>query len=104
MENLLEEGKCKSIGVSNFTKKHLEELIKDSDITPAVNQVEFSPYLYQEELLEFCRSKNIQLEAYSPLTRGKKLSDPKLMDCEVVAEHPWSVPTINCMVYCPESV
>jgi diketogulonate reductase-like aldo/keto reductase len=48
----------------------------DSEVTPSVNQVEFSPFLYQRALLEFCRAHGIQLEAYGPLTRGKKLSDP----------------------------
>ena len=46
---------------------------------PAVNQVEFSPYLYQKDLLEFCCSHGIQLEAYSPLTGGLKLGDPRLV-------------------------
>ncbi len=80
LEKFLEEGKCKSIGVSNFTIRHLEELFKQSKIVPAVNQVEFTPYLFQKELLEYCKSKGIQLEAYSPLTRGVKLKDQRLVD------------------------
>jgi diketogulonate reductase-like aldo/keto reductase len=72
---LRKQGKCRSIGVSNFTIAHLEELLAASDVTPAVNQVEFSPFLYQRELLEFCRGRGIQLEAYCPLTRGEKLKD-----------------------------
>jgi diketogulonate reductase-like aldo/keto reductase len=79
MESLLKAGKCRSIGVSNYMIWHLKELLENSSTTPAVNQVEFSPYLYQKDLLEFCRSHNIQLEAYSPLTKGHKLKDPKLM-------------------------
>lgn len=78
MEQLYEEGKCRAIGVSNYTIRHLNELLKDAKVIPAVNQVEFTPYLYQKELLEFCKAKGIQLEAYSPLTRGKRLNDPKL--------------------------
>jgi len=78
METLLEKGKCRAIGVSNYMIRHLEELLAISDTVPAVNQVEFSPYLYLKDLLEFCRSHKIQLEAYSPLTKGHKLSDPKL--------------------------
>jgi len=77
-ETLLEEGKCRAIGVSNYTIRHLEELLENSSTVPAVNQVEFSPYLYQRDLLDFCRSHDIQLEAYSPLTRGQMLDDPKL--------------------------
>jgi diketogulonate reductase-like aldo/keto reductase len=79
MESLLKAGKCRAIGVSNYMIWHLEELLENSSTVPAVNQVEFSPYLYQKGLLEFCRSHNIQLEAYSPLTKGHKLNDPKLM-------------------------
>jgi len=78
LETLLREGKCRAIGVSNYMIWHLEELLSDSSIVPAVNQVEFSPYLYQKDLLDFCRNHHIQLEAYSPLTKGYKLHDPKL--------------------------
>lgn len=77
-EKLLETGKVKSIGVSNFTIKHLQELMKNSKIIPVVDQVEFSPWLYQKELLDFCNKNKIILEAYSPLTRGKMLTDKKL--------------------------
>jgi diketogulonate reductase-like aldo/keto reductase len=73
---LRRQGKCRSIGVSNYTIAHLEELMAHSDIHPSVNQVEFSPFLYQRELLDFCREHAIQLEAYCPLTRGTKLADP----------------------------
>ena len=78
MERLLKEGGCRAIGVSNYTIWHLEELLRNSSTVPAVNQVEFHPYLYQKNLLEFCQSHNIQLESYSPLTKGEKLNDPKL--------------------------
>jgi diketogulonate reductase-like aldo/keto reductase len=70
------QGKCRSICVSNYTIAHLKELLASSDVKPSVNQVEFSPFLYQRDLLEFCRSHAIQLEAYCPLTRGEKLKDP----------------------------
>jgi len=83
MEELLASGKCRAIGVSNFTISHLESLMKESTTVPAVNQVEFSPYLYQKELLDFCKSKGIQMEAYSPLTRGNKLANPKLAEIAV---------------------
>jgi diketogulonate reductase-like aldo/keto reductase len=79
METLLEEGKCRAIGVSNYMIWHLEELLNGSSTIPAVDQVEFSPYLYQKDLLKFCRSHEIQLEAYSPLTKGLKFSDPELV-------------------------
>lgn len=70
--------RARSIGVSNFTISHLEELISKTGVVPAVNQVEFSPFLFQEDLLAFCRSRQIVLEAYSPLTRGRRLNDPTL--------------------------
>ena len=72
---LRKQGKCRSIGVSNYTIAHLDELKAHSDVAPAVNQVEFSPFLFQHELLDFCRARGIQLEAYCPLTRGRKLGD-----------------------------
>jgi diketogulonate reductase-like aldo/keto reductase len=78
LEELLEEGKCRTIGVSNYMTWHLKEVLDQSSTVPAVNQVEFSPYLYQRDLLEFCRSKTIQLEGYSPLTKGEHLRDPDL--------------------------
>ncbi len=80
MEKLLEEGKCRAVGVSNYMTWHLEELLRHSSTIPAVNQVEFHPYLYLKDLLDFCQSHDIQLESYSPLTKGVKLDDPKLAD------------------------
>jgi diketogulonate reductase-like aldo/keto reductase len=75
LEELYRQGLCRSIGVSNFQVEHLEELLKNYEVVPAVNQVEFSPFLYQKRLLDYCSSKAIKLEAYSPLTQGKKLSN-----------------------------
>ena len=73
---LRKQGKCRSIGVSNYTIAHLQELMAHSAVVPSVNQVEFSPFLFQRGLLDFCRSHGIQLEAYCPLTRGVKLGHP----------------------------
>jgi diketogulonate reductase-like aldo/keto reductase len=72
LTRLYEEGRARAIGVSNFTIKHLEQLKNISPITPAVNQIEFHPYLYKEqiELLDYCRTKGIVIEAYSPLAHG----------------------------------
>src|SRR3989338_1830800 len=80
LEKIYKSGKAKAIGVRNFTIRHLKELLENSDIVPAVNQVEFHPYLYQKELLDFCNKNKIKLEAYSPLTHGKKLNDIKLVE------------------------
>jgi diketogulonate reductase-like aldo/keto reductase len=79
LEALQKKGKTRSIGVSNFTIAHLSELLDERETVPAVNQVEFHPYLYQQDLLAFCRAKGIVVEAYSPLTHGERLEDPKLV-------------------------
>ena len=81
MEELLAKGLCRSIGVSNFMVHHLEELLEKSHVVPAVNQIEMSPYNYlqRKETLDLCYSMGIVIEAYSPLTKGKKLKDPRLV-------------------------
>jgi diketogulonate reductase-like aldo/keto reductase len=76
---LLREGKARAIGVSNYTIDDLKEILQDSDVLPAVNQVEFHRFLYQKNLLSFCEKNSIQLEAYSPLTRGKRLNHPSIL-------------------------
>ena len=75
LEQFLKQDKARAIGVSNFTIKHLENLLAETEVIPAVNQVEFHPYLYQKELKEYCESKAIAVEAYSPLTHGEKIDD-----------------------------
>ena len=75
---LRDRGLCKSIGVSNFTIEHIAEIEAKFGILPAVNQVEFHPYHYQKELLDYCNSKNIIIEAYSPLVHAKRMDEPKL--------------------------
>jgi len=79
LEALRAEGKARSIGVSNFTIRHLRELLAETKTVPAVNQVEFHPYLYQRDLLDFCAGEGIIIVAYSPLTKGARLNDPKLV-------------------------
>ena len=79
LEALRVGGKARSIGVSNFTIRHLNELLAETKTVPAVNQVEFHPYLYQRDLLDFCAGRGIALEASSPLTKGERLKDPKLV-------------------------
>ena len=85
MEKLLRDGKCRAIGVSNYTINHLNDLLASSNTIPAVNQVEFHPFLYQQKLLEYCQGHGIQLEAYSPLTRGERLNHPKVV--EIAKKH-----------------
>ncbi|SES18542.1 aldo/keto reductase [Salipaludibacillus aurantiacus] len=79
LEKLYHEGKVRAIGVSNFLVHHLEDLLEEAEVVPAVNQIEYHPWLTQPELHEYCKDKGIQLEAWSPLTRGRKFDDPRLM-------------------------
>ncbi len=79
MEAVLASGKARSIGVSNYTARHLDELLGRAKVPPSVNQVEFSPFLHQRELLEHCRRNGVQLEAYGPLVRGHKMDHPMLL-------------------------
>lgn len=75
LEKIKAEGKAKSIGVSNFMVSHLEELLKETGTVPAMNQVEYHPFLQDTKLKEYCIQKGILLEAYSPLAHGQKLED-----------------------------
>ncbi len=66
MEKLVENGKAKAIGVSNFSKSELERLIKESSILPAAHQVELHPYLQQKEFMAWHKEKGIHVTQYSP--------------------------------------
>ncbi|MFN3138259.1 MAG: aldo/keto reductase [Allomuricauda sp.] len=70
LEKLYMEERVRAIGVSNFLQHHLEDLLPSVEIVPMVNQMEFHPYLVQQDLIDFCTSKNIQYEAWSPLMQG----------------------------------
>lgn len=73
LEYLYKEGRVKAIGVSNFQVHHLQDLLKDAEIKPVINQVELHPYLSQEKVREFCKENDIQVEAWSPLMAGNGL-------------------------------
>ena len=75
MEKILESGRALSIGVSNFEIRHLEELRRISGIVPVVNQIECHPLCYPKELIEYCQSNGIQVQAYAPLARGAYLDN-----------------------------
>lgn len=79
MEKLLESEKTRAIGVSNFMAHHLQEIRQASALVPAVNQIEVSPFLQQRDVVAYCQGWGVQIEAYSPLTRGRRLSDPTLL-------------------------
>ncbi|MER3319428.1 MAG: aldo/keto reductase [Allomuricauda sp.] len=70
LEKLYKEKRVRAIGVSNFLQHHLEDLLTSAEIVPMVNQMEFHPYLVQQDLIDFCKSKGIQYEAWSPLMQG----------------------------------
>ncbi len=78
MEYLYVQEKVRAIGVSNYTVKHLKELLASCTVRPAVNQVEMHVYLQQPELLAFCKENDILVEAYSPLAHGEGLDNPVL--------------------------
>lgn len=78
LEKILESGRVRAIGVSNYMEYHLKELLSQATVIPAVNQVEFSPFLNQQALLAFCRKNRVQVEAYAPLTSGHRIYDRQI--------------------------
>lgn len=71
LEHLYRQKKVRAIGVSNFMQHHLEDLLEDAQVVPMVNQMEFHPFLVQQELIDFCTKKEIQYEAWSPMMQGR---------------------------------
>ena len=71
IEKLYLEGRIRAIGVSNFPERYIEQLLVNAEITPMVNQMEFHPYIIQQDLNDYCRRKGIQYEGWSPFMRGK---------------------------------
>lgn len=109
MEKIKESGRAKSIGVSNFTINHLNELLLGCKIRPAVNQVELTPLLYQRDLVDFCQKNSILVQAYSPIMRGQRLDDVAFV--KIAKKHFKTVPQIilrwciqHKMVPLPKSV
>jgi 2,5-diketo-D-gluconate reductase A len=76
LEEFYRDGQARSVGVSNFQAHHLRRLHQECEITPAVDQIEVHPYLVQDALRGFCAEHQIAVEAWSPIARGKVLSDP----------------------------
>lgn len=79
MEEIYQSGRSRAIGVSNFMVHHLEDILRESPIVPAVNQVEFHPYLVQPNLLKFCKEHQIQVEAWSPLMKGQVATESTIL-------------------------
>lgn len=82
LERLTLDGRVRDIGVSNYMARHIDEILNYAPVVPAVNQIELSPYNYGTRLdtVNKCRENGILLEAYSPLTKGRKLDDPILIE------------------------
>jgi diketogulonate reductase-like aldo/keto reductase len=78
VERIYQEGRAKAIGVANYTIPFLNELASYSNITPAVNQIEFTPWMFDKATFDYCKQSNIQLQSYSPITRGIKFTDERL--------------------------
>ncbi|MGN8644738.1 aldo/keto reductase [Gracilibacillus sp. HCP3S3_G5_1] len=80
LEEIYREGKAKAIGVSNFEPHHLEELLKEAEVTPAVNQVELHPQLQQRAVRDFCKKHDIKIEAWAPLGKARYFDHPVLQE------------------------
>lgn len=80
LETLYKESKVKAIGLSNFLPHHIDELMETAEITPMINQIEFHPGFSQFEIAEYCKSKGIAVEAWSPLGRSSALDNSVLSD------------------------
>ena len=80
LEEFKEEGRARSIGVSNFQVEHLERLAAETDVVPAVNQIELHPYLLNEEVRSYGESHGIATEAWSPIAKGQVLDDPAITE------------------------
>lgn len=78
MTKAYDMGLTRAIGVSNFTRPHLEELLQQTDVIPAVNQMEHNVFMNNKDLVEYCKENNIQYEAYSPLAKAQRLDHPRL--------------------------
>jgi diketogulonate reductase-like aldo/keto reductase len=80
LEKLKNDGICRSIGVSNFSPRHLDEILEICEFIPAVNQIEMNPFLAQKTISDYCRSKNIHITGFCPLARTEKSKDPAIVD------------------------
>ncbi len=85
LEEIYRDGEAKAIGVSNFEPHHLEELLKEAEVTPVVNQVELHPQLQQQAVRDFCEKHDIKVEAWAPLGKARYFDHPVLQ--ELAAKH-----------------
>lgn len=92
LAKLAEDGRVRAIGVSNFMPHHLRELVEATGVVPQVDQIELHPFHVQAPTVALCRELGIVVEAYSPLTKGKRLDDEVLG--EIAARHGKTIPQV----------
>jgi 2,5-diketo-D-gluconate reductase A len=80
LEEFYHDGRARSIGTSNFQPHHLRRLHTETEVPPAVNQIEVHPYLTQDDVRQFCAGHQIAIEAWSPLAQGLVLDDPTIVE------------------------
>ena len=80
LERVFADGRARAIGVSNYLVPHLRELLGEAKVAPHVNQIELSPFLQRRDTCAMCHEHGIVVEAYCPLTQGKRLDDPRLAE------------------------
>jgi 2,5-diketo-D-gluconate reductase A len=99
MERAHAQGHARSIGVSNFSVRELDEVLPGAAVRPVVNQVQFSPLKYRRELLDACDRHDIALEAYSPLGTGRHLKEERVQE---IAERLGRTPAQVLLRWCIE--
>ena len=100
LEKLYEEGAVSAIGVCNFLPQHLLHVMKDANTIPMVDQLEFHPGYTQHATTQFCLNHGIQVEAWSPLGRGKLLDDPLILE---LSKKYGKSPAQICLRFCLQS-
>eukprot|EP00271_Cylindrocystis_brebissonii_P008102 TRINITY_DN22130_c0_g1_i1.p1 TRINITY_DN22130_c0_g1~~TRINITY_DN22130_c0_g1_i1.p1 ORF type:complete len:283 (-),score=35.22 TRINITY_DN22130_c0_g1_i1:911-1759(-) len=80
LEDILASGRARAIGVSNYGVHHLDELLANCTVRPAVNQIEVHPFNTRSSVIAYCQRKEIAVQAYSALTKGRRLKDPIVLE------------------------
>lgn len=80
MEELVREGKIRAIGLSNFLPHHIENILEDCTVRPAVDQIEYHPGYSQEAVVQYCKERDILVQAWSPIGRQRVLTEPLVQE------------------------